>query len=277
MLEKCAEIDDELYSACVDGLACNRKATEADNQENQNDFDGYRVLEIPEGDCIVVRVASQMGGALETGAQIWTAGAALFSLCSCGMLDESLRGHVLELGAGTGVVGLALARRSAPVTRVTLTDGQPGVVENLKHNVAATSSICALSVPVEVLRLEWTSPDLERFHQDIDVIVGSDLVYDISVLPALACLFRQLLQPIGTATVAVLAYPFRTETTEQAMFSSFEDAGLVCEFWQLPDTIDVMPLAFDRQQLHDGGVRILRLKAADSHSGSRCVLRPRCL
>lgn len=225
-----AEVDDELYAACVQGLAGG-----VGGDAECEGFDGYRTLEIPDAGYIVLRVAAQMGGAMETGSTLWTAGCALLGLSATGALDGHLTGHVLELGAGTGALGLGLARRGGPVVRVTLTDGQPAVVENLRHNAEVTASLSALPAAVEVQHLEWGSPNLGMLPAEaVDVIIGSDLVYDTASLPALAGLLRQLLQPCGTAAMAVLAITRRSENTFAKLFEAMEAASLVWEDMPVP-------------------------------------------
>lgn len=262
-LDMGSEVDDDLYAACVEGLVGNPGAPEAQN----GDFDGHRVLELPGDHYVVLRVAAHMGGALETGSLLWSAGAALFGLCSTGALDQSLRGHVLELGAGTGVVGLGLARRGTPVTRVTLTDGQVAVVENLRHNVSSTAALATFAIPIEVQHLEWGSTDLQNLStHDVDAVVGSDLVYDTSSLPALAALLQRLLRPAGTAGAAVLVYTRRSETTEQLLFFSLREVGLSWEVLQMSPTAwlaaeNFLPLANDWHQTPEGAICILRVTA----------------
>lgn len=219
-----SEVDDQLYAACINGFA----GMKGNADSSRGDcFDGHRVLETPETGCIVVRVTSFMGGDVETGSVLWSAGCALFGLVAVGALDGLLSGHVLELGAGTGIVGLGVARRGMEVNRVTLTDGQPAVVGNLQHNVDATASLGALAVPLEARFLEWGSPELHKLSSEgVDVIIGSDLVYDPGCLPALASVLRLLLKPSGTASVAVLALTQRSQETVAKLFGAFENEGL---------------------------------------------------
>lgn len=223
-----ADIDDDLYAACVDGFAA------ADSQEEEA-FDGHRVFEVS-GGCVALRVSGGMGGQLETGARLWSAGLALLGLCGEKALDTMLAGHVLELGAGTGVAGLALARRGGPITRVTLTDGMPAVVENLRYNAAATEALGATAVPLEVQLLNWDDPGSFRPEVPVDAIVGSDLVYDAAAMPSLCALLRGLLRPEGAASVALLAATQRSEATFQALLAALESEELCWEPVELPAT-----------------------------------------
>lgn len=107
--------------------------------------------------------------------------------------------RVLEVGSGTGLVGMAAARvlearlPHGPSTRaeVTLSDGgdEPeAVLANLRHNVAVNFSSridASDTVRVGVRELDWrdfvgpadVAPSLPRRHR-YHIILGSDLAYE---------------------------------------------------------------------------------------------------
>ncbi|KAF9239873.1 putative methyltransferase-domain-containing protein [Melanogaster broomeanus] len=107
-------------------------------------------------------------------------------------LGRALR--VLELGAGTGLVGLAAAKliRALPAwknRRVTVvaTDFHPSVLDNLRINIEAnfpttfTNHDCSISITSHFL--DWSSfpttetkPDI--FSRPFDIIFGADVVYE---------------------------------------------------------------------------------------------------
>ncbi|CEP61043.1 S-adenosylmethionine-dependent methyltransferase LALA0_S02e05468g [Lachancea lanzarotensis] len=93
--------------------------------------------------------------------------------------------RVLELGAGTGLVGIALSQklcedgRDFSTATIYLTD-LPEIVPNLKKNVQLNkcNENAQLNVTVDVL--DWTDPSLfERRHgcQKFDVLVIADPIY----------------------------------------------------------------------------------------------------
>lgn len=85
---------------------------------------------------------------------------------------------VLELGAGTGLVAIALANEGA---QVCATDGNPRVLEGANVNIeaaAAKTSFGTGSISLDVF--DWNSADdLAKIQAKgpWDVILGSDLVY----------------------------------------------------------------------------------------------------
>jgi len=219
-----SEVDDQLYAACVDSLVL-RHENSCCPQQFSIAFGGYRTFEVSGSGCVVLRVTKFIGGDAETGCVLWSPGCLLFGLISTGSLDEWVTGHVLELGAGTGVAGLSAARRGFPVTRVTLTDGQPAVVDNLQHNINATGKLQALAVPTSASMLTWGTMDLSPL-EPIDVVIGSDLIYDPPSVPLLASLLRRLLRPSGNANCAIIAVARRSEKNIPMLEDALANEGL---------------------------------------------------
>jgi len=103
---------------------------------------------------------------------------------------------VLELGAGTGVVGLTLGRLGAEVT---LTDNEPELVELMMANVHANS----LAGVVVAQHLDWEDAATYMTEPPFDVIVAADVLYEGD-----GSHFAQALRahmPDGSSTVAYVA------------------------------------------------------------------------
>ena len=74
-----------------------------------------------------------------SGCRLWDSGVALSRwLCTRG--DDLLDKEVLELGSGVGLVGLVAARKAR---RVLLTDGEPRLLPNLRHNATQAAPLAA--------------------------------------------------------------------------------------------------------------------------------------
>jgi len=91
--------------------------------------------------------------------------------------------RVLELGAGTGLCGLVMARLGASVT---LTD-MPGLVSLLESNVSRNG----LEHQCRVRPLEWgrhhTPAVQEWFEPPYDAVIATDVAYALNAQAALVC------------------------------------------------------------------------------------------
>jgi 16S rRNA G527 N7-methylase RsmG len=99
---------------------------------------------------------------------------------------------VLELGAGCGVPGLAVAAASPAPKQVFVTDLNPESVENLDHNVQLNELKNA-----KAMVMDWV--DKSSWPQEkMDYVIGSDLIYQKSLVPLLVDVVGGLLRPNGT-------------------------------------------------------------------------------
>lgn len=164
------------------------------------------------------------------GAVVWNCGRTLCSLmhrlpeCRDGRFAPGLR--ILELGCGTGVVGLACALRGASVTMTDL----PENLDLARANAEANK----VSSGVVVQALSWGSPTTSTF----DVVIGSDCLYDADVLPAL---LKTLIAVTHSKSVVYLAYKRRIDDRERPFFDEaslsfknvlFSDASETPEQWR---------------------------------------------
>lgn len=141
---------------------------------------------------------------------------------------ECFAACAVELGSGTGLAGLAYAARGGAVT---LTDYQPVVLDLLARNAERSAVAAAGSCAVAKLfwgdaedeaQLRARSPDGTGYP----VLLGADILYPGSAayLPGLMQSVVALLAPGG---VLYLCYCSRAATTDRALFSALEAAGLV--------------------------------------------------
>ena len=119
----------------------------------------------------------------EINEQLWGAGAALAAYLYNLPLSSptnplSKKPDVLELGAGTGLVGLVAAFRGCSALITDL----PSCVPYISSNIAANSSSLPTDVVVEAAALQWGDTSMavieELLPSGVDVVFGADLHYN---------------------------------------------------------------------------------------------------
>lgn len=131
-----------------------------------------------------------------TGRAVWFAGENLCAYCADN-LEDFRDSTVLEIGSGTGVVGIGLAKAlgDTDATNFVLTDGYETVIDSLRQNAARN----LVSSAVGCSRLLWGSEDVAALKlehpQGFGRILGADLYYARGQESAIDALF---------ATVAAL-------------------------------------------------------------------------
>ncbi|CAL8288696.1 unnamed protein product [Lota lota] len=135
-------------------------------------------------------------------AVVWDAAVVLAMYLELGQVE--LRGRsVIELGAGTGLVGIVAALLGA---RVTITDREPAL-ELLSANVRANVP-ADLQGSASVSELSWGS-GLERFPAGgYHLVLGADIVYLEETFPALLGTLDHLCSDV---TAVLLACKIRYE------------------------------------------------------------------
>lgn len=86
--------------------------------------------------------------------------------------------HVLELGCGTGLVGLVAAHQ--PCQQLVMTDGEAAVVSLAKFNLTQQSQQQLQTEAVSVEHFSWgdvssTERMIQLFPQKFDIIVAADV------------------------------------------------------------------------------------------------------
>lgn len=144
--------------------------------------------------------------------------------CKCVGVD------VLELGAGTGLVGISAA--ALWKRNVLLTD-LPSILPGLAANIEINDSLLRASrASVSCGSLDWNSPSGIHFFQTDQsiqpkastkpsVILAADTLYDGDHAPSMATTIETWLAP-GPTSRAILCYPLR-----------FAYIDCIREFWEL--------------------------------------------
>ena len=139
-----------------------------------------------------------------TGLGIWSASLVMArwmaSKATLGRFDDKL---VLELGAGCGVPGLALGMYS-DASKVYITDYNPITIRNLKYNISVNSNRPATESRagewlerIKPLAIDWADEGTWPVEK-MDFVIGSDLIYQKSIVPLLKQVVSGLIKEDGS-------------------------------------------------------------------------------
>jgi len=136
---------------------------------------------------------------------VWPAAYALFSHLQSYDMDGK---KVLELGSGTGWLGLQLGR-CFPHSHQVCTD-HPDYMHALRESLSQNPVS-----NVEARELDWANPWSEEEFQKFGFVIGSDLVYNVYLTKILASCWRRVLDA-GNSVQIVYAH----------MLHRWQDAGV---------------------------------------------------
>jgi predicted nicotinamide N-methyase len=168
-----------------------------------------RQIILPSGSVIRLRDSPLDNGEYASvGAQTWGGACVLAEMLSSQPyafgLDSAEPIRILEFGAGTGLVSLALAKTlKTGAGTIIATDFYPTVLENLKWNITDNGPYPS-NVHVIVRPLDWkafpTTFDANTSDADLatpcDALFGADIVYELEHAQWLrACAMRLLKRP----------------------------------------------------------------------------------
>ncbi|EEQ97781.1 Protein FAM86A, putative [Perkinsus marinus ATCC 50983] len=214
LVTELGRITDEVHDLWYEFIAQNN--AELNTPESERGFIAYRV-----GDSSISLGYDVSGRFIEqgtTGLSQWEAGRYLASWLvanKCAVEGKD----VLELGSGSGLVGLVAAGFSA-ARRVVLTDGNALVVKALRANVKSNKLD-----NVEVAELNWDDQSRSDLLESAEVLLGADLTYDPTIVGALMATIRRMRRD----AVCYLCSAVRTDSTWR-------------EFLKLLDGLDVKVL-----------------------------------
>lgn len=103
--------------------------------------------------------------------------------------------RVLEIGAGTGLVGLVCSILGAHVTMTDLPVALPLLHKNVESVSAQLASLGREMTGPTIRPLDWTVPISEQgIHVgDFDLVIGADVIYNPELFPHLARTIRGIL------------------------------------------------------------------------------------
>ncbi|EFO27205.2 membrane protein, variant [Loa loa] len=135
--------------------------------------------------------------------------------------------NILELGAGCGLLGIALAA-SGFTKSITLSDGCVDVLNVIRDNIWSNfSENCDI---FNVIFLEWETVNVENIPVVPDVIFAADVVYDTLTIKPLVRTIRKLLvaftKEIKTGPFCLLANTIRNQETMDQFLACAGENGL---------------------------------------------------
>ncbi|CAF4034494.1 unnamed protein product [Adineta steineri] len=121
--------------------------------------------------------------------------------------------RIIELGAGSGLLGLTLLKYSDKILSYTFTDYSPMILNLLRQNALLNFSEYQIDEKMKIEELDWNQYSIENNHNNcFDCILAADVVYDPSVIENLVKTIRILLQKNQQCT-AYIANAIRNEST----------------------------------------------------------------
>ncbi|KAK1589909.1 putative methyltransferase-domain-containing protein [Colletotrichum navitas] len=186
-------------------------------------------------DITLLESRSLISASGTTGLRTWEAALHLGQyLCSNRQVIQGKR--VLELGAGTGYLAILCAKHLA-ATHVVASDGSDDVINNLPEsfflNDLQESSL------VRPMELKWghamigTEDQQWNNGETVDVVIGADITYDQSVIPALIATIHELFSLFPDVEVLISATQ-RNEATFEAFCSRCRQRGMGLGYVDFP-------------------------------------------
>lgn len=147
-----------------------------------------------------------------TGLRTWEASL----LLSEWIITQNIKGmKILEVGAGTGLVGILAGKKDA---NVTATDGSKTVVSTLQKNFEMNN----VNAQTDVL---WWGEESTLLQEKWDYIFGADITYDVEVCSSLAETYSLGLRQGG---IGMLAATVRNEHT---LVTFIKECGFSFQVW----------------------------------------------
>ncbi|KAG7395443.1 hypothetical protein PHYBOEH_003734 [Phytophthora boehmeriae] len=174
----------------------------------------------------VVHIGEVGNSGKGTGLTTWDGSVVLAKYLEHKRREDIAGSRVVELGSGTGLVGISAALLGA--REVILTD-LAYVVDNLAANVAETLRLAAsVDRPVEckvsTRVLDWFNPPKDL--GDIDFLLASDVVWVEELIPPLVQTFDTLIRHSSVVTRVLMSYQKRSIMSDRLLFSELERHNL---------------------------------------------------
>lgn len=209
------EIHDELYE-----ILC-KYQTQA-QKDCDFSYKHYKVIAFNQ--IVTLKEAKSKISEGTTGLNVWEAALAI---CEWAIHNiESIRDqNILELGSGTGLSGLVIAKCCRPAF-MTVTDGNNKVLDYLAENVKNNA---VNDIKIKVLKVDWVSiadgePNTE-FSEHLEsikpnLIIAADVIYDNTLFQPLCETLDFIFRKCKNQCKCILANAVRNETTQKEFFDT---------------------------------------------------------
>ncbi|KAJ3385540.1 hypothetical protein HDU84_002190 [Entophlyctis sp. JEL0112] len=179
------------------------------------------------------------------GWQTWGAGVLMSFLLSEREGIDLAGKSVLELGCGTGIVGISAALFGG-AEKVTMTDYLPQILQNAEHNMQLNGCNCA-----QVQKLDWREIDRLKNFGKFDVIIAADICYELEHATLVPPVCKELLRASQTARIYLMTTVRDGFTHEvEGMQLAMQKTGL-----NLVSVIELTEETFGQNQVMDGCLR----------------------
>ncbi|WYZ41258.1 hypothetical protein EsH8_V_000153 [Colletotrichum jinshuiense] len=190
---------------------------------------------LPTPDITLLESRSLISASGTTGLRTWEAALHLGQyLCANQQIIQGKR--VLELGAGTGYLAILCAKHLA-ATHVVASDGSDDVINNLPESFYLNElQDSQLVTPME---LRWghalvgTEDQQWNNGDSVDVVIGADITYDQSIIPALIATLEELFA-LFPAVEVIISATQRNEVTFEAFCSRCLQRGMDLSYVDFP-------------------------------------------
>ncbi|OHW93930.1 protein fam86a [Colletotrichum incanum] len=186
-------------------------------------------------DITLLESRSLISASGTTGLRTWEAALHLGEyLCANQQIIKGRR--ILELGAGTGYLAILCAKHLA-ATHVVASDGSDDVINNLPESFFLND--LQESNFVRPMELRWghamvgTEDQKWNNGESIDVVIGADITYDQSIIPALIATLHELFSLFPAVEVLISATQ-RNEVTFEAFCSRCRQRGMGLSYVDFP-------------------------------------------
>jgi hypothetical protein len=219
----------------LSSLLSSRLPSEADSAQ-QKSFVTYTLSSLPSNPkgiptITLLEACNLVAAAGTTGLRTWEAALHLGNYLCTHSVDLVRGKSVLELGAGTGYISI-LCSKHLGASHVLSTDGSDDVVASLSTNFYLNG--LQDETTIEGKELKWGQALLGGEHQQwnagrqIDLVLGADLTYDGSGIPALVSTFGELFD-LYPSVKFVIAATVRNLTTFQRFLETCRGNKYVVE------------------------------------------------